>query len=277
MQKAAVYFFIQINASSCESTFSFLGWLTKNFFSMKCLLIHFCIHLFMVSSINAQDQQTDSLLGSKAFDKAVAVYINSIHGNSSLYNGRMYPGYLVKLRGIPFFKTDKFNNGDLILNGMLYKDLPLMYDIIKDVVILQHYNKVQKIQLPSEDVDRFSFSGHTFTRIEKDSALRNVPPAGFYELMYEGQVQLLAKRKKSLQEVRLDRVVEYEVIEKNRYFIKKGSSYYAVKSPGSVLRVFKDRKKELAKILKAAETDQSKNRESILLFLAREYDKLSKP
>lgn len=244
---------------------------------MKRLLIHFCIHLFLISSINAQDQETDSLLGSKALDRAVAVYINSIPGNSSLYNGRMYPGYLVKLRGIPFFKTDNFSNGDLTLNGMLYKDLPLMYDIIKDVVILQHYNKMQKIQLPSEDVDRFSCSGHNFIKIEKDSAQNNVPADGFYELMYEGQVVLLAKRKKTLHEVRMDRVAEYEVVETNRYFIKKGSAYFSVKGAGSVLRVFKDRKKELAKALKAAELDQRRNRERMLLFLVSEYDKLSRP
>ncbi|MBC7919685.1 MAG: hypothetical protein H7Z75_01200, partial [Ferruginibacter sp.] len=151
-----------------------------------------------------------------------------------------------------------------------------LYDIVGDELIIQHYNRGFEIQLLREKISHFSLPNHTFVRLVPDStnaALR----AGFYDQLYDGKVAVLAKRTKIVEESTTQGTTRKEFVSQDRYFIRKDQAYYPVKSKGSVMNVFKDRKKPLSKYLKEKKIRFREDPEYATVALARYYDTLGNP
>ena len=71
--------------------------------------------------------------------------------------------------GHPFFQIANFINGNINLDGMIFRDVPMLYDIVKDQVIIQDFQKVYKINLPADRIQQFFLLGHLFVRVTHDS------------------------------------------------------------------------------------------------------------
>ncbi|MBH8575634.1 hypothetical protein I8752_22015, partial [Nostocaceae cyanobacterium CENA369] len=53
-----------------------------------------------------------------------------------LFNGPSYLGYGGKLLSSPYFSKEiKFDEGDVVYDGYLFKKVPLMYDLVKQKLI----------------------------------------------------------------------------------------------------------------------------------------------
>jgi hypothetical protein len=99
---------------------------------------------------------------------------------------------------------------------------------------------------------------------------------GFYDQLYDGHVQVLAKRVKLIHEQITSGRVQRSFYGRDRHFIRKGGQFYPVKRKGSILRVFDDRKKELQKFLREQKIRYKQDPEAAMVQLARQYDALTK-
>jgi hypothetical protein len=222
----------------------------------------------------------DSVPVGKALAQITTDFYKSIGQESRLYNGHEYVPYDLSIKGTALFPYDAkdWQTGEVDYDGILYKNVPMKYDIYKDEVVVQLYNKFSMFALLSDKVHDFSFGNHHFIRIEADQLPDNsdLLKTGFYDQLYNGKTELLARREKSLQSSSNTATTsETSFLAKDDYFLKKGNVYYKVSSKGSILKVLKDKKKELQQYLKQNHINYRDNHEDAMVKLASYYDHIS--
>ncbi len=224
----------------------------------------------------SQSVPTDSALVQQSVQQVYARYRTAMHLHSHLYNGSEYVDYDHYIDGHQYFQSDEWEEGTIHYDGTLYPRVPLLYDVRYDQVITENLAGPLRIRLVAEKVQYFTLLGHTFVRIVADSTTQGGVRTGFYDRLYDGRVQVLAKRIKLVHEQISSGQVDRDFYERNRYFVRKDGQFYPVKGKGSVLAVFDDRKKELQKFLREQKIRYKRNPESTMVLLARQYDALTK-
>jgi hypothetical protein len=205
---------------------------------------------------------------------AISAYYEKLGQESPLYNGSEYLEYASTLQeGHPFFQTVDFVAGDINLNGMIFRGVPILYDIVKDQVIIQDFQRVYKINLPADKVEWFSVLGHQFIHITRDSA--DQVKTGFYDQLYKGKIALYAKREKKIIEKYSNIQISKVVVSQNVYYIKKDGIYHTIKSKSSLLAVLKTKKKEVQQYWKTNDIKFKKEPERAMIMAVRYYDQLT--
>ncbi|MCC6289755.1 MAG: hypothetical protein IT249_17905 [Chitinophagaceae bacterium] len=221
----------------------------------------------------SQEQNTDSALVAGQQKNTIQLYYNSLDFQSGLYNGSEYIVYVHLLKdGHPYLDTTTLTNGTVFYDGMLYSNVPMLYDIVKDELIVQHFNKVFHIQLVQSKVDEFNFLGRPFVHLGRDTTKQGNVKNGFYEILYDGQVKLYAKRIKTIQEFIPDMQVERRVFSNNRYFIYKDSVFHEVYNQSSVIKVLKDKRFDYKQALRKQHIKFRRQREAAMKLVLQQYD-----
>jgi hypothetical protein len=211
-----------------------------------------------------------------ALQQVTAFYFNTIGESALIYNGNEVLEYSNKGESYPFYESDKFVMGSMISNGVYYDDIPLLYDLVHDKLIVLDFNKIFKVEQISERIENFSLHGHGFVRLSQDSMNKSIITTGFYDRLYNGKsVALFVKRQKMVTEILKETQTELVFIARNNYFIRKNNNYYPVSDRGSVLNVFEDKKMVMEKFLKKNKIRFRKNPEYAMIRLAEYYDSLS--
>ena len=219
-------------------------------------------------------QASDSAAQQQSLQYATALYAETIADESHLYNGTQYVNYdKYYVEGHQFFRTDEAAVGGIFYDGTWYAQVPMLYDIMLDKIVLEHPASEFQLSLINEKVKYFTFLDHTYINLEKDSLVGTNLKTGFYDLLHHGKIQLLAKRTKNLQEQATQEGMKGHFEQVNKYYIRKENIYYPVKDKRSVLKVLPDKKKELQRYAREQKLKFGKNREKAILQLTRFYDK----
>jgi hypothetical protein len=225
-----------------------------------------------------QEAQNDSTYLKNMLTQTVSNFNKSIGQQSRLYNGPEYQLYDRTIKGTALFPLDAetWELGQVNYDGIFYKDVPMMYDIYKDVVVVLLYNKFSMYTLLDERVHDFNLSGHHFVRVEADSLnSRSGISTGFYDQLYGGKIEVLVKRTKTIQSsTNVTANLETYFIEKNDYYLRKGNAYYSVGGESSFLNVLKDKKKILQQYIKDNKIKFRKDPEGAMANIAAYYDTL---
>src|SRR5687768_1130670 len=138
----------------------------------------FCVHFFLLFSLISFGQRSlDSLPGPGP--GPVKFYYDAMGEQSPLYNGREYVEYSGTIQvGHPFYNTTEFSKGSITYEGMVFNDAMILYDIVKDKVIIRHFNQIFRIDLPVEKIQDFRVLDHHFIRLYPDST--GIIEEGFY-------------------------------------------------------------------------------------------------
>lgn len=220
-----------------------------------------------------QSNYSDSLIHEESIRNAIDLFYKSMKENIHLYNGSEYVSLNYQSNKNPFFGNTQPEEGTLFYDSVLYHAVPLAYDIYYDEVITYRYKQLYRIRLVPEKVGWFAISGHTFIRMEADSSNR-LPGSGYYDRLYDGKSMVLAKRKKITADVVVDNVYSFRYQESDHYFIKKERAFIPVHNKKTTLHVFKDRKKELLKLLKKNKIKFKANPELAIARAAEYYDQI---
>ena len=232
-------------------------------------LFFFSFYLLLFSSVAFAQ---DSVGESEEQNNAVSFYRTSLGENSSLYKGRLYVGLNKLIKGHQFLDTDEWQPGSLYYQGNKYKDVPMLYDIVRDELVILHTNGFLKIQLLKSELDKFHFLNSTFVNIQDSSSLNSLPSPGIYEKVYDGEVSVLVKRRKLVKETIQEMEVRREFEQTNQYFIQKENKYHEVKRKGSVLRVLKEHKKEVRKRMREEGIKFRRNPEAAIVKMVNFYE-----
>jgi len=203
----------------------------------------------------------------------IDLYKQAVAENSPLYNGREYIGYVKRPAGHPFFESDKMEVADLYYDGVLFKNVPILYDLVNDQLIIDDYTKNYRITLISEKVSYFKILGHTFIRPQTDSN-SSASIGGFYERIYDGKTTVLVKRRKQLTTFSTSDAMKERYDQYNSYFIKTDDAYSRITSRESLIKAFKKNRGEIRKFLRDYETDFRKDMENIIIKVAEFNDSI---
>ena len=202
---------------------------------------------------------------------AITNYYRFIDHQSRLYNGNEHRGYSQRINGFAYFGQNNWQRGSIFYDGLLFKNVPILYDLYKDQVIVQHFNEYIRISLISEKVKEFTIEDHLFVRIERDSIQNPVLKTGFYDVLHKDNLELLARRTKLIEETVTDHL-EQDFIEKNSYYIKKNGAYKIVKSYKGLQEILKEKSKEIRRYLKKNKIKYRKDKETAIVLAVKFYD-----
>lgn len=212
-----------------------------------CPVFHcLCYLLLLIGFLPADAQmagnadpsiQTDSNF-QRALTTAILAYTRGPAADAGLYNGPIYTGYDRHAQGHPFFLSDSLLNGSVQYAGVLYPDIPLAYDMVQQIVIMQDKRKDLWFQLNTEQIRYFTLAGRIIIRLIPDSTAANAPAPGFYEQLYKGRATALARHEKMVKDIgkadeNLSRYREYDT-----WYLEIGDRYYLIRNDRSLTAAF---------------------------------------
>jgi len=206
-------------------------------------------------------------------EKIIDLYYMALGEQAPIYNGNEYLEYaLILQEGHPFFKSSLFTNGDIYFDGMLFLGVPMVYDLIKDQVVIRDFHNIYKINLPANKIQQFVLSDHVFVRIVHDNL--NEINTGFYEQLYKGKVGLFAKREKAIIEKHGSQQIDNVVVSINSYYVMKKGIYYKFKNERSLLKILNDKKKEIQQYFKKNRIRYKDDPERSMVMAIEYYNRL---
>ena len=238
------------------------------------------ILLFLIASFfganfcYSQSSQKDSLSDLQIKD-AIDLYNHFSADNAPVYNGSAYIYFTYKMEGDPYFITGDFTEGWVNYSGRKYDSVPLMYDLARNEVVILGPDKISSIVLGNDFIDSFSLQGHYFIKLLQDYK-QNLNNSGFYDVLYNGRMQLLVKRTKIIDEQIKDNVVVRIFSAKDRFYVHKDSLYYLVSNKKDVLHLFKDKTHDIRKYMRKNHLKfRRKNFEEPMVKVTEFYDQLT--
>ena len=229
-----------------------------------------------------QTVSTDSSLTEPATGSLQRQYAAARGRESRLFSGPEYvnrlPGYLT---GHPYFNSPQAQPATVVYAGSTYADVPLRYDLMQGLLVLNApQNGGRLLQLVNEKVARFTLAGHTFIRVVTDSASGAPVRTGYYDLLLDGPVRLLASREKNMQRRSTDQGMVGEITQRDELFLYHALDrrYYPAGSSRAVLKLFPDQKAALRKHIRTRKLRfRGASRESDFAELLRYQATLAAP
>ncbi|HYK47801.1 MAG TPA: hypothetical protein VEV83_21640 [Parafilimonas sp.] len=209
-----------------------------------------------------------------SLQQAVSVY-NTVAGvNSHLYNGTAYTDYDHRIKGDPFFASTYFADGSIIYDGIFYAHVQMFYDLLHDDVVIKNYNGLPLV-LVKDKISSFNFAGARFVRLVADSAEAGSKINGFFQVLFDRDIKLFAKRKKEVIEKINLQFSETYFNQSNAYFILNNGIFYPVSDKRSVLYAMKDKRSQVNKFLHDNKIKFKTNTEADLVRACSYYASLT--
>ena len=191
----------------------------------------------------------------------------------SFINGKVWNNRYRKFHGSAFLFEDYFLPGTVSVNGRTFKNLSIKYDIYSDEVLLP-VSSDEIIQLNKEIVDSFSITydnrTYKFIRLRFDT-LKSDNPAGYYNLLYSGQVSCFIKYKKEILPG-LDPGKDFEFVQSHQIYLKKDTVLYQVSKKKEIFQTLMVEESEFKKSISDRKQNLSVDNPGSLIPLLRFYD-----
>ena len=184
-----------------------------------------------------------------------------------LITGGQYAEASRLIEGNPYFGSRQFENGMLTINGIVYPEVPLLYDSYLDQVVTFHPIFNQKILIKPEKIDGFMLSNGSSFRFFSENVDYPRNQNGIYEVLGEGRFSALAKRYKTTKELREMSQYDAVFLEKSDFFLYQAGKFYPVTSAKQAIDVLGLDPKSTKKQLRAAGLNFKQSPEKYLHFL----------
>lgn len=227
---------------------------------MRKYFLLFFLALFVKSSF----AQTDTSLHA-----SFAVKPDS---SSSVFNGIEHTGYPVAEEGMPYFLTWDWQKGSMVFRDQPYRDVYLKYDLIKDELILRHYNGFTGIILFAPRIRSFTIMDKNFVNLTESGEMS----AGIYEKVVTGTVSLFAKRTKLVTEILTASGIERKISQKNYYYLLKDGIFHQVRKERDVMDLLKDKKSQVKTHFRGKGIRYRRSPEHFLITVVSYYNQISR-
>ena len=234
------------------------------FYFFSCSFSFFC---------NTTKAQTNATIDSLAFNAAKEYFQNEVKEDSHLYTGEEYVRYAANIQGHAFFNNDQMQNGDIFYDGILYKNIPLLYDIVRQEVVTNNYNKSGQIKLLNQKIKYFKLQGHTFRNFSLVEGSDENITSTIYDEVFEGKASVLARRIKHIKNG-LKAEDPTSFVEEDEYYIRNEKNLYAISGKSSVLEAFHNKKESIKIFIRKNKFRFKKNLETELVNTAAYYSTL---
>lgn len=156
--------------------------------------------------------------------------INPDYASQHLYSGKQYVSSPVYIAGSPNYRDwEILYDCDVVFDGLLYEQIPLMYDLVNDVLVTSHPHRQAYLELHTHLVSEFRIDEDRFIHIQDHDQLA----AGYYQILHEGEDFLCyARYSRSVALYRGGTQMERRYVSSNRFFvldIQDGSDFREIR------------------------------------------------
>lgn len=234
---------------------------------MRILLFFFLFNtvLFCLGQQKTFDKTIQDKLLFEVYTKVDSIF----ESDFILSNGRYYiPGYN-RVNGHPFFNTNEWTFGKLLLGSRIYPEVKLLYNIYESNLICSVKginNEDLPLKLNSDLVSGFTIGENVFLNY---SFVEGVPAEGFYEVIYQdNKINAYAKwRKKFINLYSKNFLGEFDE-QKRTLYISINDQTKEISSKNNFLSCFGKKKKKIKAFMKKNRLKYSKltNTDLCLIF-----------
>jgi hypothetical protein len=184
-------------------------------------------------------------------------YANTVGYESGLYSGPEYVRYTrVGARGFVFFSSEEEQPATVEYGGQTYTNVPLRYDIVRGQLLVEAPLANHDLSLVNERVTRFTLPGHSFVRLVAEPGSNSPIKTGFYEVLVEGPVRVLAAYRKTVEELTTSGGIVSTISDaRSEYFAWQNGRYYRVAKASELLNLFPQHKAALRKYMQDKNLD----------------------
>lgn len=211
-----------------------------------------------------QAQSKGEVAISKAYDSIMGKQLD-------IYFGKKFYDPLSDrtINGQRYYRDDSWVDGSISLEGQYYAPVKLRYHIFLDKIIVQRLNAPDVLEVPISKIDYFIIYDTKFIK-------RESPQPGFYALLHQGSITIIAKYYSTLKKSVENRNMVNELRSKQKYFIESNTKLIPIKSKRSVLTALNDKEtgNNLKKFLRREKIFFSQNKEFALRALGKEFEAL---
>jgi hypothetical protein len=229
--------------------------------------------LLFIFSFDKAKAQSEAGVSSSSLQVTRIYFQNEIKEDAHLYTGEAYSRYDPGVKGDPFYLFNQMQNGDLFYDDVLYKDVPLLFDIVRQKVIINRYHDNTRIQLLNEKIKYFTLGGHRFENFSLASGKDGSISKDIYEVVFSGKAAILANRLKNIKHG-LKADDPYTFTEEDVLYVRNGSNLFQINNRKAVLPAFNDKKELIKTFIRKKHLKFKKNIEKDLIMIAAYYDKL---
>ncbi|WP_133550289.1 hypothetical protein [Salegentibacter sp. 24] len=196
--------------------------------------------------------------------------------NSNLFKGIEYiETHRVINELDQFFGSRDFREATITYNGQTFYNVPIKYNIYKDVVIVNpQYNQKSSIfQLVDNRVQEFTINEHQFIYL---NALNNPKISGFFEILAdENKLKIYKKHKMKMKELR-DRQVVYHEFEKAKaaYYFEFQNEVFELENKRNLYGFFPDLKNEIRDFYRNNRSIRQDNSDNFMKNLATKINSI---
>ncbi|MEY2812606.1 MAG: hypothetical protein RI991_1601, partial [Bacteroidota bacterium] len=235
--------------------------------ALLLLMLFFFSSSWMSGHLHAQIQNGDSLLVN-----ASAAYLKLMGENASLFNGAEYVSPRQQIDGFPFYGQENQFKGTLYFSGVWYFNLPIHLDLVNDKMLMWSFDGSRLLVLNAEKIERVKLGEAQFVNGDLISNTGGSPKTGFYQLIYDGRIKVLAKRQKVIvQKSSSDRSYAFykEFI---KYYIVVDGKWSEIGSKNSVLNLLSDKRDALKGFINKENLSYKKSTEQFLEKVVSFYE-----
>lgn len=224
----------------------------KNIFLFS-LLFYFTCQWNLLSGQGTTVSLNDKEYPETAFYSALQLYSKTLGKSNHLNNGREYTYRYSGVEGNPFFGENAWNTGSIYYDNQLYKGVKMKFDVYHNILIIGYFDNKKffvNLELVTEKIQNFSWPEHHFIKIEADTLKNQGMTSGFYDLLYDGRIDVLAKYTKSIQKNSQSMGYLEAFFSKNIFYIRNGKNIFEVTKKRSILKALADKEPEIKAYIK---------------------------
>lgn len=231
------------------------------------LLLFFIATSWASLHVHAQIGNEDSSMVS-----ASAAYLKLMGENASLFNGAEYVSPRQQVDGFPFYGQENQYKGAIYFSGVWYFDLPIHLDLVNDKMLMWSYDGSRLLVLNAEKIEKVKLGERQFVNASLYSSFISSNKTGFYQLVYDGKIKVMAKMQKVIvQKSASDRAFAFYK-QFTKYFIVVNEKWSEVGSKNAVLNLLADKRDDLKAYITKEKLNYKKSTEIFLEKIVRFYE-----
>lgn len=166
-----------------------------------------------------------------------------------LYNGAEYIRPFPLLKGAPFLEESGLQKGTVYFDGILYPDVMLAYDIVKQELVTTGYQNINLTLVP-EKIGYFYLANRLFIPAPRDSITNKKAMSGFCEVLYNQHLLVLAHYQKT---PRRSSSTESAAtfMQSTTYYILKDNTVLKIDNEKALLAAFNEQKDNVKKYMRS--------------------------
>lgn len=239
---------------------------------MKLKTIATYLLLFIISNVSAQKNAADSVAYQLALLAAKHSYRQFMGHEAEIFNGPAAKSFNYKLEtGSRFFIPVQTMQGKVLYNGLMYTDIPLLYDVLNNKLITSKPAGNQQFEILIQQVGYFELDNHRFIHLQNPPA-KNMP-AGFYEIHFEGQKSAVYEiHSKLLNEDLGEQYKKYFIEDNSIIYVKKDGAFFRVDKKKDLFRIYENRQAEIKSYIKSNQLKLTKVNAATLAKIAAFFE-----